>query len=390
MGRTPDKLLRPQWERELLEEARRLHDLGLDALSTLRRARQEHEKPASPESVDRAKAILSTLKWLSTPEAKRTIRAPELTSLTDVEAGAIRAALVAVEAGIPVAAIVSAELEVEETFQTLADRRAGRVASRRQLGSMLDILKREPYALFSFRFRMEFYNWLQQATPKERGRALLLLDSSREDSRLDYLATSVWFAVQAFLALGKSHREAEEAVARGDSPWKLLARTQRQGDQTPLLVNPEMSYSARSLARRARGLPPSGLPRADEHPVAYHVVAEGQGTLAGMWFHHGGGRELLERIAEGARRLAERGPLPAEIRALGAEVLSSLSDLEQDDRIAPRIPCRLMEPDIAPIPPMEVSRVQSLLRRAARNMGLPSRNARSARPGRSKPKTQAQ
>lgn len=284
MGRTPDKISRPQWERELLAEASRLNVLGLDPLATLRRVRQEHEKPSPPESDDRAEAILSALAWLSTPEAKRTVRAPELTSLSDVEAEAIHAAIVAVEAGVPIAAIVAAELEVEEVFQEPRDRKAGRVTSLKKLPPFPDILEREPYALFSYRIRMLFMDWLPTWLPTARkGAKTALLDAldtskSVEERKADALAARVWLAVATFRELGLTRDDAMEAVARGLDPltdpvdaYNGVLPPGVLDDELPVSrrpVIPPEALVARDFARRARGLPPSGLRRHEALPVS--------------------------------------------------------------------------------------------------------------------------
>lgn len=279
MGRTPDKISRPQWERDLLAEASRLDALGLDPLATLRRVRQEHEKPSPSESDDRAEAILSGLTWLSTPEAKRTVRTPELTSLSDVETEAIHAAIVAVEAGVPVAAIVAAELEVEEVFQAPRDRKAGRVTSSENLPKLLEILKREPYAFFSYRIRRAFMEWLPFASTRGRNIALARLDTSKSvaERKADALAARVFIAVATFRELGLTRDDAMEAVARGLDPWTDPLRAYEAlppavlGDDPPVsrpAVIPPEALAARDFARRVRGLPPSGLQRHEALPVS--------------------------------------------------------------------------------------------------------------------------
>lgn len=272
-----------EWN-EIRMAAQGLKGLGGDAVSVLRRAIREAQEPdQEPEREDRAKAILDGLAWLSAPDAKRPARVPKLTPLAKSEAEAIHAAIVAVEAGVPVATIVSAELEVEEMFQAPEDRRAGRVVPWEKLPSILDILKREPFALFSYRIRRAFMDWLPKwlptAKPGDKATLLDALDTSKPvDARKeDALAARVFYAVATFRELGLTRADAMKAVARGLDPWTDPVGAYGalppavMGDEPPVLrpaVIPREALVARDFARRGRGLPSSGLPRHVALPVA--------------------------------------------------------------------------------------------------------------------------
>jgi hypothetical protein len=386
MGRTPDKISRPQWERELLAEASRLNVLGLDPLATLRRVRQEHEKPSPPESDDRAEAILSALAWLSTPEAKRTVRAPELTSLSDVEAEAIHAAIVAVEAGVPVAQIVSCALAVEERFQSPVARASGRVVPDGDLPTMLEILEREPFALFSHRILRAFMRWLPDASTKSRNRALRLLSvpphpcpGCNRGEGLDYLATSVYLSVSALRHEGLSRRDAERAVARGVRPSRILLRV------------PKGEYQQRD-ARRGR-LPRPWFSARESLPLRWRQVGAVESTLP-----------CLERDRQESLAATRATPDSLE-RAIREALRDAITVAEAipfecgDVERAHAVGCAqaaagdkvgtvsLYRKHIEPIPRMQISRVQSLLRRAEHNMGLPPRVHPHRRPRRSKAET---
>ena len=179
----------------------------------------------------RVEEILEALQWLAlTLGEQRKTPPPVLTPLSEAETGAVRAALEAAEMGTDVASLFELERIVEELLQSPADRKRGRIAPEANLPPILEILRRDPYALFGFRVRLKFLRWLRyEAGDRDARKALRLLmrpRSENPDPRRELAATRASMRVEGFTEAGMTKREAVRAVAEG-RPGPVPARLQR-------------------------------------------------------------------------------------------------------------------------------------------------------------------
>jgi len=164
----------------------------------------------SPRTVE----ILEALRWLSlTPGEQRKTPPPELTPLSEAETGAVRKALEAAEMGLDVASILTMEASAEERLQTPEDRKRGKL--RRPLPHVLEILKRNALALFSFRVRMAFLQWLSRCPERDARKALRLLRGPNVDPEREALAGHLFDRIAGFIEVGMTKGAAVRAVAEG-------------------------------------------------------------------------------------------------------------------------------------------------------------------------------
>jgi hypothetical protein len=193
----------------------------------------------------RVEEILEALGWLAlTPGERRKAKPPDLTPLSDAETAAVREALEAAELGIDVPTILVLERHVEKMLQTPEDRRRGRIAPPEHLPPLLEILRRDPFALHGARFRAEFFVWLwTKATDREARNVLRILrsrDPIRDaDSERTKLAVGVYTRVKILRDSGLSRSEAIRKLAATESITPCGAR-----DCTGLAAerpDPEMS-----------------------------------------------------------------------------------------------------------------------------------------------------
>ena len=168
----------------------------------------------------RVDEILEALGWLAlTPGERRKNPPPDLTPLSEAETAAVREALEAAEMGIPVGEIFEFERMVEELLQSPADRKRGRIAPEENLPPILEILRRDVYALCGFRVCSMFLRWLRyRAGDRDARKALRLLRRPRQEFQLPDKWDSLWDAsdrVEGFIESGMTRSAAVRAVAAG-------------------------------------------------------------------------------------------------------------------------------------------------------------------------------